>query len=111
MNDPVNRFPWRWIAGMALLVTLALTVIAFRGPSGVAVGTAHATRKDLIVPILSDGTLEPPAGGELRAPEAATGAAIPAREGARGAKGAPLVILQSPEPTPSALHARSTHAQ
>ena len=41
---------------MALLVTLALTVIAFRGPSGVAVGTARAARKDLIVPILSDGT-------------------------------------------------------
>src|SRR5438552_12413479 len=111
MNDPNYRFPWRWVAGMALLVTLALTVIAFRGPSGVAVGTARAARKDLIVPILSDGTLEPAAGGELRAPEAATVAAIPAREGERVAKGAPLVVLQSPELTQAALQARSTATQ
>jgi hypothetical protein len=95
MNDPAYRFPWRWIAGMALLVTLALTVIAFRGPSGVAVGTARAARKDLIVPILSDGTLEPAAGGELRAPEAATVAAIPAREGERREGSA---ARHSPEP-------------
>ena len=111
MDEPVNRLPWRWIAGMALLVTLALTVIAFRGPSGVAVGTARAARKDLIVPILSDGTLEPPAGGELRAPEAATVAALPAREGERVTKGTPLVVLQSPELTQAALQARSTAAQ
>ena len=111
MNDPNSRVPWRWIAGLALLVTLALTVIAFRGPSGVAVGTARAARKDLIVPILSDGSLEPAAGGELRAPEAATVAAIPAREGERVAKGAPLVVLQSPELTQAALQARSTAAQ
>jgi multidrug efflux pump subunit AcrA (membrane-fusion protein) len=63
------------------------------------------------VPILSDGTLEPPAGGELRAPEAATVAAIPAREGEPVAKGATLVVLQSPELTQSALQARSTAAQ
>jgi multidrug efflux pump subunit AcrA (membrane-fusion protein) len=111
MDEPVKRIPWRWIAGMALLVVLALTALAFRGPSGVAVGAAKAVRKDLIVPILSDGSLEPPAGGELRAPEAATVAAIPAREGERVAKGAPLLILQSPELTQSALQARSTAAQ
>src|SRR5260221_12012699 len=111
MSDPNYRIPWRWIAGMALLVTLALTVIAFRGPSGVALGTARAAGKALIVPILSDGSLEPTAGGELRAPEAATVAAIPAREGERVAKGAPLVILQSPELTQAALQARSTAAQ
>ena len=111
MDEPANRLPWRWIAGMALLVTLALTVIAFRGPSGVAVGTARAARKDLIVPILSDGTLEPPAGGELRAPEAATVSALPAREGERVTKGTPLVVLQSPELTQAALQARSTAAQ
>src|SRR5258706_26646 len=45
MNDPVNRLPWRWIAGMALLVTLALTVIAFRGPSGVALAYRQAVEK------------------------------------------------------------------
>jgi HlyD family secretion protein len=111
MNDPVYRIPWRWIAGVALVVTLALAVIAFRGPSGVSVTTAWAVRKDLVVPILSDGTLEPPPGGELRASEAAAVAAIPAREGERVAKGAPLVVLQSPELTQAALQARSTAAQ
>jgi RND family efflux transporter MFP subunit len=111
MDHPVYRIPWRWIAGVALVVTLALAVIAFRGPSGVSVTTARAVRKDLVVPILSDGTLEPPAGGELRASEAAAVAAIPAREGERVAKGAPLVVLQSPELTQAALQARSTAAQ
>ena len=111
MDHPVNRIPWRWIAGVALVVTLALAVIAFRGPSGVPVTTARAVRKDLVVPILSDGTLEPPSGGELRAPEAAMVAAIPAREGERIAKGATLVVLQSPELTQTALQARSTAAQ
>jgi len=111
MERPVNRVPWRWIAAAALVVTLALAVIAFRGPSGTSVTTARAVRRDLVVPILSDGTLEPPAGGELRAPEAATVAAIPAREGEPVAKGATLVVLQSPELTQSALQARSTAAQ
>ena len=111
MDHPVNRISWRWIAGVALVVTLALAVIAFRGPSGVPVTRARAVRKDLVVPILSDGTLEPPSGGELRAPEAAMVAAIPAREGERIAKGATLVVLQSPELTQTALQARSTAAQ
>lgn len=111
MDQSVSRIPWRWIAGVALVVTLALAVIAFREPSGVPVATARAVRKDLVVPILSDGTLEPPAGGELRAPEAAAVAAIPAREGEPVAKGATLVVLQSPELTQAALQARSTAAQ
>jgi HlyD family secretion protein len=111
MDHPVYRIPWRWIAGVAVVVTLALAVIALRGPSGVPVTTARAARRDLVVPILSDGTLEPPAGGELRAPEAATVATIPAHEGERVVKGAPLVVLQSPELTQAALQARSTAAQ
>src|SRR6476661_2428964 len=97
MEKRASRISWRWTAGMAVLVVLALAAIALRGPSGVPVTTARAARKDLVVPILSDGSLEPPAGGELRAPEAATVAAIPARDGDRVAKGAPLVVLQSPE--------------
>src|SRR6202162_2475323 len=111
MDHPVYRIPWRWIAGVALVVTLALAVIAFRGPSGVPVATARAVRQELVVPILSDGTLEPPSGGELRAPEAAMVAAIPAREGERIAKGAAPVVLQRAEVTPTALKARATAAQ
>ena len=111
MKDPEFRVPWRWAAGMGVLLAVILAIVAFRGPSGVPVSTARAARKDLVVPILSDGSLEPPAGGELRAPEAATVAAIPAREGERVAKGAPLVVLQSPELTQAALQARSTAAE
>ena len=110
-EDPGFRIPWRWAAGMAVLLVVILAAVAFRGPSGVPVQTASAARKDLVVPILSDGSLEPPAGGELRAPEAATVASIPAREGERVVKGSPLVVLQSPELTQSALQARSTAAQ
>jgi len=73
--------------------------------------TARASRIDLVVPILSDGSLEPPPGGELRAPEAATVASIPAREGERVARDAPLVVLESPELAQSALAARSTAAE
>jgi multidrug efflux pump subunit AcrA (membrane-fusion protein) len=61
----------------------------------------------LIVPILSDGNLEPPPGGELRAPESATVAAILAREGERVSRGTPLVRLENPELTQSALQARA----
>ncbi len=110
-EDSEFRISWRWAAGMAVLIAVILAFVALRGPSGVPVTTARVARKDLVVPILSDGSLEPPAGGELRAPEAATVASIPAREGARVSKGAPLVVLQSPELTQSALQARSTAAQ
>jgi multidrug efflux pump subunit AcrA (membrane-fusion protein) len=110
-EDPGFRIPWRWAVGAAVLLAAVLAVVAFRGPNGVPVSTARVARKDLVVPILSDGSLEPPAGGELRAPEAATVASIPAREGERVSKGTPLLILQSPELTQAALQARSTAAQ
>jgi HlyD family secretion protein len=105
------RVPWRWAIGVAAVLVIALSFVAFRGPSGVPFESARAARKNLVVPILSDGSLEPPPGGELRAPEAATVAAIPAREGDRVQAGAPLVVLESPELTQSALSARSTAAQ
>jgi HlyD family secretion protein len=110
-EDPEFRIPWRWAAAVAVLLAVILAFVAFRGPNGVPVSTARVARKDLVVPILSDGSLEPPAGGELRAPEAATVAGIPAREGERVAKGTPLVVLESPELTQAALQARSTAAQ
>jgi multidrug efflux pump subunit AcrA (membrane-fusion protein) len=110
-EEPEFRIPWRWAAVAAVLLAVILAIVAFRGPSGVPVSTARVARKDLVVPILSDGSLEPPAGGELRAPESATVAAIPAREGARVSKGASLVVLRSPELTQAALQARSTAAQ
>jgi HlyD family secretion protein len=104
------RMPWRWAIGMAVLLAIVLAVVAFRGPSGTPITTARAVRKDLVVPILAEGSLEPPPGGELRAPEAATVASIPAKEGEQVAKDAPLVVLESPELSQSALAARSTAA-
>jgi HlyD family secretion protein len=105
------QVPWRWAIGTAAVLAVVLAIVAFRGPAGMPVATARAARKDLIVPILSDGSLEPPPGGELRAPEAATVSAIPAREGERVARDQPLVVLESPELAQSALAARSTAAE
>lgn len=105
------QLPWRWAIGTAVVLAVVLAFVAFRGPAGMPAATARAERKNLVVPILSDGSLEPPPGGELRAPEAATVASIPAREGDHVARGDPLVVLENPELTQSALAARSASAQ
>jgi membrane fusion protein (multidrug efflux system) len=108
MSDAPRRNPaWRLGVGTAVLVAAALVVVALRGPSGISVSTARATRSDLLVSITSDGTLEPPAGGELRASENATVRAILASEGQLVTTGTPLVRLESPELAQSALTARS----
>ncbi len=78
------------------------------GRSGPSVPTAPVARRDLLVPIMSDGNLEPPPGGELRAPENATVGAIFATEGQRVAPSTPLVRLDDPELSQSSLAARST---
>jgi multidrug efflux pump subunit AcrA (membrane-fusion protein) len=112
MTDEADfRMPWRWAIGTAVVLAIVLAVVAFRGPSGAPVSTARAVRKDLVVPILAEGSLEPPPGGELRAPETAMVASIPAKEGEQVAKGAPLVVLESRELSQSALAARSTAAE
>jgi HlyD family secretion protein len=108
MNGPQPRpLPWRWIAAAVVVLALFLAAVAFRRPSGQAVPTAKAARRDLRVPITSDGTLEPPPGGEMHASDAATVAALLAAEGERVKKGTPLVQLNNPELSQSALTARS----
>ncbi|MGE5278620.1 MAG: efflux RND transporter periplasmic adaptor subunit [Acidobacteriota bacterium] len=79
----------------ALVLLLLLAVAALNRPPGVVAGTARAGRVDLVVPILSDGTLEPPEGGELRAPDRAIVAGIHAREGEKVRRGAVLVDLEN----------------
>lgn len=79
----------------ALVLLLLLAVAALRRPEGVAAPAAKAARADLLVAILSDGTLEPPGGGELRAPDRAMVAAIRAREGQRVRRGTVLVELEN----------------
>jgi membrane fusion protein (multidrug efflux system) len=64
-------------------------------------------RQDLLVPVQCDGTLEPPPGGELRSPEAATVAELMVKDGDRVAKDTPLLRLENPELSQKALDARS----
>src|SRR5262245_6685821 len=104
-SGPRRRPTWL-IAGAVVLLAL-LAAAALRRPGGPVVPTARAARKDLTVSVATDGTLEPPAGGELRASEAATVAAILAREGERVTGGTVLVRLSSPELEEAALDARS----
>ena len=109
MNEPGPRPLSRWwIAAAAGVLALLLAAFAFRRPSSPPVPTAAAARRDLRVPITSDGTLEPPPGGEMRATDSATVAALLAAEGARVKKGTPLVQLSNPDLSQSALTARSS---
>ncbi len=89
------------------LVLLAILFTALARPKGVAVQVVEVKRGDLIVPVQCDGTLEPPPGGELRSPEAATVAEVTARDGDRVVAGTPLVRLGNPELSQKALDARS----
>jgi HlyD family secretion protein len=95
----------------ALVVLLVIAVAALRRPEGLVAPTAKASRADLLVPILSDGTLEPPAGGELRARDPATVAAIRAREGDRVRRGAVLLVLENPALSARARDARGVHSE
>jgi HlyD family secretion protein len=113
MNDGPSGRPLllRVAAGAGALVLLLLIgIAALRRPEGVAVPAARALRTDLVVPILSDGTLEPSEGGELRAAAAATVAAIRASEGRRVRRGDVLVELENAAVSSSALDARSAAA-
>ncbi len=92
---------------VAVAVAGILAAVAFRRPPGVIVETAKAARRNLVVPILSDGVLEPPAGGELRAGEAARVGAVLVRDGEHVRRGQELVRLENPELSVSAREARS----
>jgi len=95
----------------ALVVLLVIAVAALRRPEGVVTPTAKASRQDLLVPILSDGTLEPAAGGELRARDPGTVAAIRAREGERVRRGTVLLVLENPALSARARDARGTFSE
>ena len=88
-----------------------LAILTFACTDAPTVQTATATRKSLVVPILADGTLEPPAGGEVRAPEAAVAGGVLVREGQRVARGAWLVRLDNPDLSQRVLSSRSESQQ
>ncbi len=96
-----------WAVAAAVAVAGILAAVALRPEPGVTVETAKAARKNLIVPILSDGVLEPPAGGELRSVEAAIVGALLVRDGEHVRRGQELVRLDNPELSVSARQARS----
>ncbi|HUJ16317.1 MAG TPA: efflux RND transporter periplasmic adaptor subunit [Thermoanaerobaculia bacterium] len=75
------------------------------------VQTATATRKQFVVPILADGTLEPLPGGEVRAPEAAVIGALLVHEGQRVTRGTELIRLDNPDLTQRVLQSRSDSQQ
>jgi RND family efflux transporter MFP subunit len=96
----------RSVAGVALL---AMAAIACR--NSVTVQTATATRSSLVVPILADGNLEPPPGGEVRAPEGGVVGAIFAREGQRVVRGTPVLRLDNPDLAQRVFASRAESAQ
>ena len=93
--------------GAASVIALVFVLAALRRPEGLAATAQSAVRKDLVVPILSDGTLEPSAGGELRAADRARVSAIRVREGERVRKGQTLIELDQPALSSQAREARS----
>src|SRR5207245_5296360 len=108
---PLVRRAWLWSAAGASLIRLALAAVASRGSGAVPVETARAARRDLVVPLLSDGVLETAPGGELRASEGGTVAQIAAREGEKVRRGALLLRIDSPELEVKAQQARSEALQ
>lgn len=71
------------------------------------VQTATATRRPLLVPILADGSLEPPPGGEIRAIAGGTVRTILVHEGDRVTRGTPLLQLDNEDLTQRTFAARA----
>jgi len=103
-----RRRPLLWVVAAALVLGIAAILLLRGGSSAIDVAAAKAARRDLVVSVTTDGTLEPPAGGELRAPSAAVVAAVLTVEGQRVEKGTLLVRLEDPELAQSAMTARSS---
>jgi len=105
-NDRGSRWG-RWVLVLAALGVGLILVLALARPRGAVVQTAAVKKGRILVPVRSDGSLEPPPGGELRAEESATVGRIVATEGARVKTGDLLLILEAPELSQKALDARS----
>jgi len=99
--------PVRWLAAAVALAGLLVLAVVLWRPAPPAVAAGKVTRGDLIVPILCDGVLEPAPGGELRALDAATVAAILVHDGDRVREGETLVRLASPSLSEKAREARA----
>jgi len=95
---------------VVLIVAAAITVVACRNrPHEEQVATV--TRKDLMVPILAGGTLEPPAGGEIRSPDNGVVAELFMHEGERVVRGQPVLRIANPQLDQQLLSSRSGATQ
>jgi len=99
----------RWLAGGTLAATAVLCAAACHEVA--TVQTAMASRRALVVPILADGTLEPPPGSEVHAPEAGVVGAILVHEGQRVIRGTPLLRIDNPDLEQRVLASRVESAQ
>jgi HlyD family secretion protein len=90
-----------------LLAVIATGLVLALRHRPVKVTVAPARRGDLLVSVLCDGNLEPPPGGELRAREAGTVAALAVHDGQRVGRGQLLLRLENAELTAQARQARS----
>ena len=99
--------PLRWLLAAAGALLVLLLAANFWRPTPPVVNAAKAAHADLVVSILCDGTLEPAPGGELRALDAATVAAVLVNDGDRVRKGEVLVRLESPLLSEKAREARA----
>ena len=105
-----SRKPGGWLRWLLVLGALGIglvLVLALARPRGAVVQTASVRKGPIVVPVRSDGSLEPPPGGELRAEESATVGRIVASEGDRVRAGDLLLVLESPDLSQKALDARS----
>lgn len=99
--------PVRWLIAAAFVLVVFLLAAGLWGPKPPVVTSAKASRADLIVPILCDGTLEPAPGGELRALDGASVGEVFVHDGDRVRKGEILVRLESPLLAEKAREARA----
>jgi len=101
-TTPRARALW----GLAAVVLVAAVLGLLRDGRASRVETASVRRTSLRVTVTCAAKLEPPPGGELRAPEPATVAAVLRRDGATVARGDALVRLDSPDLVARAREAR-----
>ncbi len=96
----------RALSGLAAIVLVASVAAFLRGGRASKVEAASVRRTTFRVTVTCAGRLEAPPGGELRASEPGTVAAIVQKDGATVAPGEPLVRIDSPDLVARAREAR-----
>jgi HlyD family secretion protein len=104
MTSTTRRARVLW--GLAAIVVVAAVVGFLRDGRSNKVESAAVRRTRLRVTVTCAGRLEPPPGGELRASEPGTVAAVLRKDGATVARGEALVRLDSPDLVARARQAR-----